>query len=64
MSDADVAKVDANAKADAPNPSEASDGSKINTPKINVKRGIGKTFAIVIAMYQHVSLIQQAIRDA
>ena len=57
----DVAKVDANAKADAPN---ASDSSKINTPKINVKRGIGKPCIIVITLSKCVYLRQQALRDA
>ena len=37
ITEADVAKVDANAKADAP---DASGGSKIDTPNIDVKRGI------------------------
>ena len=42
MSDADVAKVDADAKADAPDASDTSDDSKIDTPKIDVKKGTGK----------------------
>ena len=44
MSDADAAKVDVKEKSVAPNPSDASDASdasKINTPKIDAKRGIG-----------------------
>ena len=46
MTDADAAKVDANAKADAPDASDAFDASKIPTPKINVNRGIRKPFAV------------------
>ena len=45
--DADATKVDVNAKVDAP---DASDASKIDTTKINVKRGIGKPCAIVITL--------------
>ena len=48
--DADVAKVDANEKSDAPNASVASDGSKIDTPNIDMKRGIEKPCAVVIAL--------------
>ena len=48
MADADVAKVDVNAKADAP---DASDASNIDTPKINMKRGIGKPCAVAITLY-------------
>ena len=48
MIDADTAKVDVNAKADAP---DASAASEIDTPKIDVKRGIGKLCAVVIALY-------------
>ena len=47
MVDSDADKVDANAKADAPN---ASGASKIKTTKIDVKRGILKTCAIAIAL--------------
>ena len=61
MTDNDMAKVDANTKADTP---DASDASKINTPKINVKRGIGKSCAVAIALSSHVSLIQQDLLDA
>ena len=46
MTDADADKVDVNAKADAPNASDAFNGSKIKNSKINVKRGIGKPCAI------------------
>ena len=48
MTDADTANVDANAKADAP---DASNAPKINTPKINVKRGIVKLCAVSITLY-------------
>ena len=43
MVDADAAKVDANAKSDAP---DASEDSKVDTPRINVKMGIGKPGAV------------------
>ena len=42
MTDTDVAKVDTNAKADNPDASNASNASKIDTPKIDVKIGILK----------------------
>ena len=42
MTDADAAKVDVNGKSDAPGASDASDSSKIDNTKINVKRGIVK----------------------
>ena len=61
MTDANVAKVDANAKTDDPN---ASDGSKIDTPKINMKIAIGKPFAIAIALYQLVSLRHKVLFDS
>ena len=61
MADADVAKVDVNAKADAP---DASDASNIDTNKIDVKRGIGKPCAVAIVLYRHVSLRQQTLCDA
>ena len=51
MADADADKVDANAKADAPDASDAYNSSKIETPKIDLKRGIGKPCVIVIALY-------------
>ena len=51
MIDSYTAKVDVKAKADATKKSDDSDASKINTPKINVKRGIGKPFAVAIALY-------------
>ena len=41
MIDTDVAKVDANDKADAYNASDGSDSSNVDTPKINVRRVIG-----------------------
>ena len=46
--DADTARVDANSKADS------SDGSKTDTPNINVKRGIGKLCTIFISLFWHV----------
>ena len=45
MTDTDSAKVDVNTKADARN---ASDSSRINTPEINLKKGIGKPCIVVI----------------
>ena len=48
MAGADADKVDVNSKADAP---DASDASKIDTTKIDVKRGIGKLCAFSIALY-------------
>ena len=50
MTDTDATKVDANAKADGPDASDASDGSKINTPNINGKGGIGKPCTIDIVI--------------
>ena len=61
MTDAGVAKVDANAKADA---SDASEASNINTPKNDVTRGIGKPCAVAIVSSQRVSLRQQDLRDS
>ena len=64
--DADTTKVDANAKDDAPDASDtydASGDSKIDTPKINVKRRIGKPYAVAIALSRQVSLRQQALHD-
>ena len=58
MEDADASKVDVNAEADAP------DSSKIDTTKINVKRGIGKLCAVAIALSWHVSFRQQSLCDA
>ena len=51
MTDADADKVDVNAKSDAPDASDASNGSKIDNPKINVKRGIGKRYAVPITLF-------------
>ena len=48
MIDSNESKFDANTKADDP---DGSDGSNIDTHKINVKRGIGKPCAIAITMY-------------
>ena len=61
MADTDAAKVDANAKADAP---DASDCSKIDNLKIDVKRGIGKPCTVAIALSQSVSLRQQALHES
>ena len=54
--DTDAAKVDTNAKSDA---THASDTSKIDTPNIDVKTGIGKQCAVVIALSWNVCLIHQ-----
>ena len=62
--DSDTAKVDANVKADAPDDSNVFNGSKIDTPKINMKRAIGKPFAIAIALYQPVSLRHMVLFDS
>ena len=48
MTDADAAKIGANAKPDA---SDASNASNIDTPKIDAKRGIGKLCMVVIELY-------------
>ena len=61
IEDAHAAKVDVNAKADAP---DASNASNIDTTKIDVKRGIGKPCSVAIAMSQCVSLIHQSLCDA
>ena len=50
MTDTDTAKFDANTKADATNASDASYASKINTPNINGKGGIGKPCTIDIVI--------------
>ena len=47
IADTDAAKVDVNAKADAP---DASGASNTDTIKIDVKRGIGKPCTVAIAM--------------
>ena len=52
MKDANAAKVDANAKADA------SDASKIDTPKIDVKIGIVKPCDVAIILSCRVYLRQ------
>ena len=64
MTESDAAKVDANAKADAPDASDAFDASKIPTPKINVNRGIRKPFAVEKLLSLCMSLRQQALWDA
>ena len=61
MIDADTDNVDAKVKADAP---DASRGSKIDIPKIDVMRWIGKMCEIMIALSQCFSFINQALRDA
>ena len=60
----DASKVDANEKEGAPDTSNAFDGSKIDTPKINVKRGKGKICSVAITLSQRLSLRQQALRDS
>ena len=47
MADADMDKVDANVKSDAP---DASKDSNINTTNMDVKRGMGKRCAVVISL--------------
>ena len=64
MTESDVAKVDVNAKADTPDASDSSKGSKIDTPNIDLKRGIGKMCNILIVLYQLVSLAYKALSDA
>ena len=64
MTDADADKVDVNAKSDAPDASDASNGSKIDNPKINVKRGIGKRYAVPITLFWRVYLRHQALHDS
>ena len=59
--DADAAKVNVNAKSDAP---DASNASKIDTPKINVKIMIVKPCAISIILSRQVSLRYLALNDA
>ena len=61
MTDSGASTVDENAKSDA---SDASNASKINTPKIGVKRGIVKPSAVSIKLSQRVSLRHKALRDA
>ena len=56
--DADTAKVDVNAKADAP---DAFDASNIETTKIDVKRGIVKMCSVSISLSRCVYLIQQSL---
>ena len=58
--DALAAKVDMNTKSDDP---DASNASKIDTTKIDVKIGIGKPLPVLIALYQRVSLRQQSLYD-
>ena len=60
ITDAFMAKVDANAKSDAPYTSNA---SNINTPKIDVNIEIVKLCVILIALPQRVFLSQQALCD-
>ena len=61
MTDADAEKVDANEKSDNP---DTSDSFKIDTPMIDVKRGIGKPCAVAIKLYRHEYLIQHSLHDA
>ena len=70
MTDTDVAKFYANEKADAPgapnapDAPDAPDAFKIDTPKINMNRGIGKPCTVVKKMSLRMSLRQQALHDA
>ena len=50
MIDSDSGKVNVNTKADTSEASDASNGSKIDTTKIDVKRGIGKSCAVTIPL--------------
>ena len=50
MTDDDTAKVDASARADTPKISDASNDSKINNPKIDVKIGMRKLCTVAIAL--------------
>ena len=61
MADADAAKVDVSAKADAP---DASNAPKINTPKIDVKKGMGKLCAVEIVLSRRVSLRQKSLCES
>ena len=57
MTDNDAANVDAKSKTDAPK------ASKLDTPKIYVKTGIGKTCVVATKLYRLVYLIHQSLRD-
>ena len=50
MTDDDTAKVDTNAKSDGPDTYDTSDASKIDTPNIYVKIGIGKPWVVAITI--------------
>ena len=50
MTDDDAAKVDTKAESDAPDAYDTSDASKINTPNIYVKIGIGKPWVVAITI--------------
>ena len=63
MTDSEASNIDTNAKADAPNASGTSDGSNNDTPKIDVKIGIGNMCTIAITLYRRMSLSQKALRD-
>ena len=63
ITDSDMAKVDANAKTDAPDASDASEASKIKTTNINVYKWMGKLCSVEIKMYWHVYLRQQSLYD-
>ena len=53
MIDSDSTKVNMKFKADA---SDTSNSSKISTPKVDLKKEIGKLFAVVVALSLRVSL--------
>ena len=57
MTDNDAANVDAKSKTDAP------DASNIDTPKNDVKTGIGKTCFVATKLFRLVYLIHQSLRD-
>ena len=61
MIDSDSGKVNVNTKADTSEASDTSNGSKINSPKIDVKRGIGKSCVVAITLAWRVSLRQHSL---
>ena len=64
MTDHNAGKADENTKADISDASDDSNASKINTPKIDVSRGILKPCDIAISLYQNFSLRQQVLHYA
>ena len=64
MTDSDAAKVDANVKADAPKGYVSSNSYNIDTPKIDVKRGIGKLQDFATSLSWRMSLRQKSLYGA